>query len=131
MLELLGRTASGSYPSSWTVGLWPPHRWLLVLDTPIGSRKGWCRAKPSLHGLEPRRAGRGSHTAIAMIVRLQTWLWSLIERDGDDGQSTAEYALVLLGAAAVALLVVSWATKTNWIARLYNAVMESIVSKVT
>ena len=31
----------------------------------------------------------------------------------DDGQSTAEYALVLLGAAGVALLLVAWATKSD------------------
>ena len=68
---------------------------------------------------------------LGLVVRIQTWLWSLIDTDDEDGQSTAEYALVLLGAAAIALLVVSWATKTNWIGRLYNAVMESIVSKVT
>ena len=31
----------------------------------------------------------------------------------DRGQSTAEYALVLLGAAGVALLLITWATKTG------------------
>ncbi len=48
----------------------------------------------------------------------------------DSGQTTAEYALVLVGAAAVALLLGSWALKTNLVARLLNAVPESIIDKV-
>ena len=36
------------------------------------------------------------------------------------GQSTAEYALVLLGAAGVALLLITWATKTDKVTRLLN-----------
>jgi hypothetical protein len=49
----------------------------------------------------------------------------------DDGQSTAEYALVLLGAAGVALLLVAWATKTDRITRLLNSVVDSVLSQVT
>ncbi|MEO7572248.1 MAG: DUF4244 domain-containing protein [Acidimicrobiales bacterium] len=45
----------------------------------------------------------------------------------DRGQSTAEYALVLLGAAAVALLLVAWATKTDKITKLLNAVLDSVL----
>lgn len=50
--------------------------------------------------------------------------------DADDGQSTAEYALVLLGAAGVALLVVAWATKTDKVTRLLNAVLDRVLSQV-
>ena len=49
----------------------------------------------------------------------------------EDGQATAEYALVLLGAAAVALLVVGWATKTNTIGRLLDAVFGHLLAKST
>ncbi|HVF32529.1 MAG TPA: DUF4244 domain-containing protein [Acidimicrobiales bacterium] len=45
------------------------------------------------------------------------------------GQATAEYALVLLGAAAIALLVVSWATKTNLVGRLLDVVFGQLTSK--
>lgn len=48
----------------------------------------------------------------------------------DDGQTTAEYALVLLGAVGVALLLVAWATKTGKITRLLNTVLDSVLSKV-
>ena len=33
-----------------------------------------------------------------------------LDAQGDRGQATAEYALVLLGAALVALLLIAWAT---------------------
>ena len=46
------------------------------------------------------------------------------------GQATAEYALVLLGAAAVALLLTAWATHTNLIGKLLDAVMNNLTGKV-
>lgn len=49
----------------------------------------------------------------------------------DDGQSTAEYALVLLGAAGVALLLVAWATKSDKITRLLNSVLDRVLSQVS
>lgn len=45
------------------------------------------------------------------------------------GQSTAEYALVLLGAAGVAMLLVAWATKTGKIGTLLNSVLDRVLSK--
>jgi hypothetical protein len=48
----------------------------------------------------------------------------------DRGQSTAEYALVLLGAATVALLLLAWATKTDKITRLLNSVLDRVLSQV-
>lgn len=47
------------------------------------------------------------------------------------GQASAEYALVLLGAAAVALLIVAWATKTDLVEKLLNKVMQAITGKVS
>ena len=45
----------------------------------------------------------------------------------DRGQTTAEYALVLLGAAAIALLLVAWATGSG-IDQLFNAVFDRLIS---
>ena len=50
---------------------------------------------------------------------------------GDAGQATAEYALVLLGAAAIALLVLAWATKTNRISKMFDFVMDEVVGRAT
>lgn len=47
------------------------------------------------------------------------------------GQSTAEYALVLLGAAGVALLLVAWATKTDKVTRLLNSVLDRVLDQVS
>jgi Flp pilus assembly pilin Flp len=46
------------------------------------------------------------------------------------GQATAEYALVLLGAAALALLVVGWATHTDLVGKLLDAIMNNLTGKV-
>jgi hypothetical protein len=45
------------------------------------------------------------------------------------GQATAEYALVLLGAAAVALLVVAWATHTNKVGKLLDVVLDKLLGR--
>ena len=44
-------------------------------------------------------------------------------------QGTVEYALVLLGAAALALLLVSWVTGTDVVGRLFDAVFSRILSR--
>jgi|GEM_PF-176097 len=52
---------------------------------------------------------------------------------GDRGQATTEYALVLLAAALVALLVVAWATAGGGaakISRLFGRVIDSVTDKV-
>jgi Flp pilus assembly pilin Flp len=49
---------------------------------------------------------------------------------GERGQATAEYALVLLGAAAVALLLVAWATDTDAIGRLLDGVLDKILGEL-
>jgi Flp pilus assembly pilin Flp len=49
---------------------------------------------------------------------------------GDRGQTTAEYALVLLGAAAVALVLVAWATKSGKLTQLFDAVIDQVLSKL-
>ncbi len=51
-------------------------------------------------------------------------------RRGDGGQTTAEYALVLLGAAGVALLLVAWATKSGAIGKLFDTVIDDVIGKV-
>lgn len=52
-------------------------------------------------------------------------------RAPERAQSTVEYALVLLGAAALALLVVSWVTGTDVIGRLFEAVFSRIIGQAT
>jgi len=52
---------------------------------------------------------------------------------GQRGQATTEYALILLAAALVGLMVVAWATAGGGaarISRLFNSVIDSVVDKV-
>lgn len=52
---------------------------------------------------------------------------------GDRGQATTEYALVLLAAALVALLVIAWATAgggAERIGRLFNRVIDAVIDRV-
>jgi hypothetical protein len=43
------------------------------------------------------------------------------------GQTTAEYALVILGAAAIGTLVLTWATKSHVIGKLFDTVIGKIL----
>lgn len=53
-----------------------------------------------------------------------------VRRRGEHGQASAEYAMVLLGCAAVALLITAWATKTDTVGKLLDKVMNSVSDKV-
>lgn len=63
----------------------------------------------------------------AMPERLRRLVRSL---RSPSAQTTAEYALVLLGAATVAMLLVAWAGESNRIGALFDAVMRSITGLV-
>jgi Flp pilus assembly pilin Flp len=56
-----------------------------------------------------------------------------VDHHPERGQATTEYALVLLGAALVALLVVAWATGgggAGRIGRLFDSVIDHVLSKL-
>ena len=58
----------------------------------------------------------------AMVARIQA--------AGDRGQATAEYALVILGAAAMALLVIGWASSTSTVSDLLDRVVNAVAGRV-
>ena len=64
-----------------------------------------------------------------LFARLYTWLVA-----GEDrGQATTEYALVMLGAAVVALVVVGWATSgggAGKIGHLFDRVIDAVTGKL-
>ncbi len=78
------------------------------------------------------------HHVLILFVHLQTAVTqnALDQRtrlSDDRGQATTEYALVLLAAALVGLLVVAWATAGGGaarISRLFNSVVDSVIDKV-
>jgi hypothetical protein len=75
------------------------------------------------------------------FIRLHIWCCTMMatpiddhaDSDDDRGQATTEYALVMLGAAAVALLVITWATAgggAGRIGRLFDKVIDEVVSRI-
>jgi hypothetical protein len=48
-------------------------------------------------------------------------------RRSESGQTTAEYALVIIGAAALASLLLAWATKSGAISKLFESVISRVV----
>ena len=71
---------------------------------------------------------RSAVTIHLALMGLADRLAIRFERD-EDGQSTAEYALVLLGAAAVAMLLVAWATKSNRVGKLLDLVFDQLTDR--
>ncbi len=73
-----------------------------------------------------RPAGRRRRPGRLSRYRLEpSRLWS------QSGQATAEYGLVILAAAALAGVLLAWATGTGGVNRLMDAVMDSIIADVT
>ena len=62
----------------------------------------------------------------AVLTRCSSARWRRDER----GQTTAEYALVLVGAAAVALLLLTWATGSGKIAWLLDKMVDTVANMV-
>ena len=69
---------------------------------------------------------------LPIFVHLHVVALSIRDRLVDDerGQTTAEYALVLLGAASVALLLAVWAKQGGKVGRLLDAIFDSLVKMV-
>ncbi|NND12646.1 MAG: DUF4244 domain-containing protein [Acidimicrobiia bacterium] len=49
---------------------------------------------------------------------------------GDAGQATAEYALVILAAALIAVALMTWATGGGGITTLFQAVLDRVIGLV-
>jgi uncharacterized membrane-anchored protein len=50
---------------------------------------------------------------------------------GDRGQTTAEYALVIVAAAAIALVLLAWARSSDTLPAFFDAVIDRIVEQDT
>jgi hypothetical protein len=71
-----------------------------------------------------------AHTALSAATSTSR---PRLSRNDDRGQATTEYALVLLAAALVGLMVVAWATAgggAQRISRLFNGVIDAVIDRV-
>jgi hypothetical protein len=62
-----------------------------------------------------------------MFLRLVSRLWARVRLAAEHGQTTAEYALVILGAAALAGLLITWASKSHAIGKLFDEVIGKVL----
>jgi hypothetical protein len=65
------------------------------------------------------------HMAFRFLDRLRARGSNLVASEA--GQSTAEYALVILGAVAIATLLITWATGSHAISQLFDSVIQKIL----
>jgi Flp pilus assembly pilin Flp len=57
---------------------------------------------------------------LSLYVRLQSWLRR------EEGQTTAEYALVILAAAAVAVVLIAWARSSGRLPEFFDSVVDRV-----
>lgn len=77
---------------------------------------------------------------MSTLLAIQIHLLSAVQRcaagrrrrgalTGAAGQTTAEYALVLIGAAALAFLLISWAGQSGRIGKLFDFVLDQVTGR--
>jgi hypothetical protein len=74
------------------------------------------------------RMGLGARTGSTVTGRRRVRGLRLIRRE--DGQTTAEYALVLLAAAAVAFVLIAWAQSSDKLPAFFDMIIDSITGDV-
>jgi hypothetical protein len=68
---------------------------------------------------------------LPILFTVRSLLRRRLPAGGEAGQTSAEYALVLLGAAMVAMLVVAWARSTGKVGDLLDGIIEDIIDTAT
>ena len=67
---------------------------------------------------------------LRLLVNVHTFVAARVAEPRERGQATVEYVLIMLGAAAVALLVLAWATSTGRIGALLDRILDSVSGQV-
>jgi hypothetical protein len=67
---------------------------------------------------------------VHLFVRVQSWIgWMRVRLRSERGQSTAEYALVILAAAAIALVLLAWARSSGKLPAFFDSIIDRIVGQ--
>lgn len=70
---------------------------------------------------------------LRIVVLLHTAVLDRSSRDrlqGETGQTLPEYALVIVGAAALAALLLTWVSNSDMLGSLLDGVMESVIGRI-
>lgn len=75
---------------------------------------------------------------LQLYIRLRAYLTThvvpalgILQRragDGEQGQTTAEYALVILAAAAVAIVLIAWARSSGKLPAFFDQIIDDITN---
>jgi hypothetical protein len=60
-------------------------------------------------------------------VLLRAWVWISDAIRRDRGQTTAEYALVILAAAAIAVVLIAWARSSGRLPAFFDQVIDDVI----
>lgn len=96
------------------------------VDVP-GRRAGHRANGRAAAAASPRRPTELDLSRVALLAAVRARL-AIERRWAEAGQGTVEYALVLLGAAAVALALVAWVARSDAVGRLFDGVMGRVLS---
>jgi Flp pilus assembly pilin Flp len=77
--------------------------------------------------------GKEVNAMLWLSLRFGTWVHAASARfrelrRRDDGQASAEYALVILAAAAVALVLIAWAQSTGKLTQFFDNVIDNLIN---
>ena len=62
----------------------------------------------------------------ARFLVAELWVRALTRARADVGQTTAEYALVILAAAAVAVVVIAWARSSGKLPAFFDDIIDQV-----
>jgi Flp pilus assembly pilin Flp len=62
-----------------------------------------------------------------MHVPLYLWVRATTRLRREEGQTTAEYALVILAAAAIAVVLIAWARSSGKLPAFFDQVIDSVI----
>ena len=62
-----------------------------------------------------------------MLVLQSLWVRASLALRREEGQTTAEYALVILAAAAVAVVLIAWARSSGKLPAFFDHIIDSVV----
>ncbi len=66
------------------------------------------------------------------MLLLSIWAASVIDRlRREEGQTTAEYALVILAAAAIAVVLIAWAHSSGKLPAFFNSVIDQVTGSAS
>ncbi len=62
-----------------------------------------------------------------MQVLTSLWVRATIALRREEGQTTAEYALVILAAAAIAVVLIAWARSSGKLPAFFDQVIDDVI----